>query len=90
MRLAGGNEEGTAAVSANHCQALVPIKSCKLNYIENEVLETLCADTEMALSLSLLKPAAEKTTDHPAKKQQEGGKRRTRKYKPTKKKKKRT
>tara|TARA_Y100000361_G_scaffold36860_1_gene31455 strand:+ start:2768 stop:4783 length:2016 start_codon:yes stop_codon:yes gene_type:complete len=31
-----------AAVSANHCQAAVAIKSCGLNYISNDVLLTKC------------------------------------------------
>ena len=41
-RLATGDEIGNVVVSANHCQAEVPIKVGKLSYVDNEVLLKQC------------------------------------------------
>lgn len=41
-RLSTGAESGAAVIGANHCQAEVSIKSGKISYIENNVLETEC------------------------------------------------
>ena len=41
-RLATGDDTGNVVVSANHCQAEVPIKVGKLSYVDNEVLLKQC------------------------------------------------